>query len=379
MKKNSRTFNIKIFVGTNSTIKTIYIFSYTRYIARRRGAIVGKDVTMPLSFAKRVNSNLIIGNNVSIARGVNFSSFRYKCIIGNNVIIGTNVRFVMGSHNIDSEEWEHVRKGSEELIIEDYVWICPDSTILPSVKIIGRGAVVGACSVVCKDVEEMLVVGGNPATPLRYRKCVHTDLVIESLLSGDLKNIGLLDITNEIIKITNQKKCRSQYFGRFGTIYQSNCISTIILNFWSVDLYSDWIVISAVSSFFTMTDMGLGSVTANKFVMSFSRNESLKCNRLLTNNIVMTVAIAIIVIVGCYLFVSIFNIVDILKLSILSRRSANYVFLMQVLLIFIGMIGMIWDAIFRANSWNYKAVLISNMARFQNVLLLHFLYICIYR
>lgn len=93
----------------------------------------------------------------------------------------------MGSHNIDSEEWEHVRKGSEELIIEDYVWICPDSTILPSVKIIGRGAVVGACSVVCKDVEEMLVVGGNPATPLRYRKCVHTDLVIESLLSGDLK------------------------------------------------------------------------------------------------------------------------------------------------------------------------------------------------
>ena len=70
-------------------------------------------------------------------------------------------------------------------MIEDYVWICPDSVILPSVKKIGYGAVIGANSVVVKDVEPMSVVSGNPAKEIKRRKCVHENLVVESLLGGD--------------------------------------------------------------------------------------------------------------------------------------------------------------------------------------------------
>lgn len=51
---------------------------------------------------------------------------------------------------------------------------------------IGRGAVIGAGSVVAKDVEPMAVMAGNPARLLRYRKCVHSNLVVESLLGNDL-------------------------------------------------------------------------------------------------------------------------------------------------------------------------------------------------
>lgn len=69
--------------------------------------------------------------------------------------------------------------------IEDYIWIYPHVIILPSVKRIGRGAVIGAGSVVAKDVEPMAVVGSNPAKTLRYRKCVHSNLVVESLLGND--------------------------------------------------------------------------------------------------------------------------------------------------------------------------------------------------
>ena len=38
-----------------------------------------------------------------------------------------------------------------------------------------------------KNVEPMSVVSGNPAKELRIRKCVHTKLVVESLLGGDYK------------------------------------------------------------------------------------------------------------------------------------------------------------------------------------------------
>ena len=47
-------------------------------------------------------------------------------------------------------------------VIEDNVWIGINSTILPGLRI-GNGAVVGAGSVVTKDVPAMTIVAGNPA------------------------------------------------------------------------------------------------------------------------------------------------------------------------------------------------------------------------
>ena len=193
--QNRSTF--RYILGLYPRLKRYIYFAYARYIARKNGAEVGENVTMYLSLAKSVNKNLKIGNNVSIGRGVSFSSFRYKCTIGDNVIIGTDVRFVMGTHNIDSPEWEHMRKSPEGLYIGDYAWLCPDSCVLPSVNKIGKGAVIGANSVVCKDVEDMSVVGGNPAKHLRYRKCVHENLVVESLLAGDLKRYWAVKHSNE--------------------------------------------------------------------------------------------------------------------------------------------------------------------------------------
>ena len=47
------------------------------------------------------------------------------------------------------------------------------------------GGVISSGSVVVKDVESMSVVGGNPAKQFKKRKCVHKNLVVESLLGGD--------------------------------------------------------------------------------------------------------------------------------------------------------------------------------------------------
>lgn len=160
-------------------------YAYIRKVARKNGAVLGDGVVMPLSLAKRANGNLIIGNHVCINTD-NFSSFRYPIRIGDNVIIGNGVKFVMGTHDIDSPDWEHCRP-NEGLVIEDYVWLCPDSVILPSVKKVAYGTVVGANAVLTKDTNEMGVYGGNPAKELRVRKCVHSKLVVESLQGGDFK------------------------------------------------------------------------------------------------------------------------------------------------------------------------------------------------
>ena len=149
-------------------------------IARKRGASIGENVVMPLSLARKANSNLKIGDHVSIQ--TDKIDLRNPVTIGNHVIIGSKTEIITTSHNIDSEEWEHKHYG---LTIEDYVWIPTRVMILPSCRKINMGGVISSGSVVVKDVESMSVVGGNPAKEFKKRKCVHKNLVVESLLGGD--------------------------------------------------------------------------------------------------------------------------------------------------------------------------------------------------
>ena len=166
------------------------IMCYIRYqiarkIALRNGVKLGTGTIIKRSFAKQVNQNITIGNNTSI-EDIHLSSNKYKLFIGNNVIINHGVKLVMSSHRLDTPEWENYRPNSS-LVIEDYVWIAPDAVVLPSCSKIGYGSVIGANAVVVKDVPPMSIVGGNPAKVIKQRECVHSNLVIPSLLSGDLK------------------------------------------------------------------------------------------------------------------------------------------------------------------------------------------------
>lgn len=173
-------------LGALARVRRYIVFVLSRRIARKRGAIVGDGACFFKDFAKQLNPKIKIGNHVSINSSCRLTSPRYNLSIGNHVIIGSEVNIILGGHNIDSAQWEHLRK-SDGLEIEDYVWICPQSIILPSCKKIGRGAVIGAGSVVARDVEPMAIVGGNPAIELKKRETVHSELCVESLLGGDLK------------------------------------------------------------------------------------------------------------------------------------------------------------------------------------------------
>jgi acetyltransferase-like isoleucine patch superfamily enzyme len=123
---------------------------------------------------------ITIGNDCFIGEGSRIWSST-KVSIGNRVLISHNVNIHDNiSHPLDSVErhkdFVHVRHiGLQEtmdipekpIVISDDVWIGFNSTILKGV-IIGKGAVIGANTVVTKDVPEMAVVVGNPAKIIKY-------------------------------------------------------------------------------------------------------------------------------------------------------------------------------------------------------------------
>ena len=156
-------------------------YAWARFVARLNGAQVGDAVVMPLSLAKKMNSNCVIGNHVTIE--TDKIDTRCPLTIGSNVIIsGEDTRIITASHDVDSPDWNYKEYG---LKIEDYVWIATNALILPSCRAVGYGSVVGAGSVVVKNVAPMSIISGNPAVLIRMRKSVHSSLVVESLMGGD--------------------------------------------------------------------------------------------------------------------------------------------------------------------------------------------------
>ena len=87
--------------------------------------------------------------------------------IGKHVLIGWDcVIMDRDYHAVDGK-----RERTAPVIIEDNVWICCRAVILKGVTI-GHHAIVGAGSVVTKNVEPYSVVAGNPAKVIRKRKAM---------------------------------------------------------------------------------------------------------------------------------------------------------------------------------------------------------------
>lgn len=157
-------------------------YQKSRRVALKNGAKIGSNSIILKNFAKKCNENFELGENCSI--GSYKIDLRSPVKISNNVIISNDSEIITTSHYINSPEWEPKQYGIE---IEDYVWIASNVLILPSCRKIGYGAVIGAGSVVVKDVPPMSVVSGNPAKIIKQRECIHSKLIISSLLSGDLQ------------------------------------------------------------------------------------------------------------------------------------------------------------------------------------------------
>ena len=103
--------------------------------------------------------NIKIGKNVFINSCCRFQD-QGGIEIGNNVLIGHNVTIATLNHEINPKKRANLTPSPVK--IGNDVWIGADCTILPGVNI-GDGAIVGAGSVVTKDVMKNTIVAGNPA------------------------------------------------------------------------------------------------------------------------------------------------------------------------------------------------------------------------
>ncbi len=134
-----------------------------RVYIRSCGENVNIEPNATFNHALRIGDNSGIGENSELYGDIT---------IGRDVMMGTNCIIYTRNHKFNRTDIPMSQQGFGEVkpvVIGDDVWIGGRVTILPGVNV-GNGAIIGAASVVTKDVPDYAIVAGNPAKIIRYRK-----------------------------------------------------------------------------------------------------------------------------------------------------------------------------------------------------------------
>ncbi|WP_273824779.1 acyltransferase [Pseudomonas asplenii] len=147
----------------------LFLFPPSRFFSARaallRFAAVGIGVDVKFCGRGWIygRGRLLIGDGTWISPGGIFHTHQEADIrIGSRCDLGPGVEFILGSHELGSQERRAGKGTARSIVVGSGCWIGARSVILGGVTI-GEGAIVAAGAVVVRDVPANTLVAGVPA------------------------------------------------------------------------------------------------------------------------------------------------------------------------------------------------------------------------
>ena len=140
------------------------LHAWRAFILRAFGAQVGRGVHVYPKVDIWAPWNLVLGDECGIANGVTLYS-QDNITIGRRAVVSQGSYLCAGTHDYTQPGFPLFTK---PIAVGDHAWIAAQAFVHPGV-IIGDGCVVGARSVVTKDMPGWMVCAGHPCVPIRAR------------------------------------------------------------------------------------------------------------------------------------------------------------------------------------------------------------------
>lgn len=158
--------SLYIYLKYGTLVSTKARIQLTSKISFGKGTVV-----KPFAVIQTSGGKISIGKNCAISSFNHLSTGENDMVIGNNVRLGPHVTIVATTRNFENKNTLIVDQGYSDkgIVIGDDVLIGAGAVILDGCKV-ADGAVIGANSVVTKDISEYEIVAGNPAKRLDIRK-----------------------------------------------------------------------------------------------------------------------------------------------------------------------------------------------------------------
>ena len=141
-----------------------FMYGWRRFLLRAFGARIGKGVLIRPSVSVTYPWKLSIGDFSWIGDQVTLYTLG-EISIGDNAVISQHSYLCTGSHDYTQITFDLY---AVPIHIEPEVWVAAHVFVGPGVTI-ARGAIVGASSVVLKDVPAGMICAGNPLRVIRPR------------------------------------------------------------------------------------------------------------------------------------------------------------------------------------------------------------------
>lgn len=140
------------------------LHSWRSFLLRCFGAKVGKGCHVYPKARIWAPWNLVIEDYAGIADDVNCYSMAVISL-GKKVVVSQGTHLCTGTHDYEDPNFQIYAK---PIYIDDNAWLGAESFVSPGITI-GAGAVIGARSVVTKDIPAWTVCAGNPCKPIKPR------------------------------------------------------------------------------------------------------------------------------------------------------------------------------------------------------------------
>ena len=141
------------------------LYGWRRLLLRLFGARIGRGVMIRPTAEITYPWKLTIGDYSWIGDYATLYTLG-EIRIGDNAVVSQHCYLASAYHDYTCATFDMI---GSFVVIEPEAWLATRVFVGPGVTV-GRGAVVGACSVVLKDLPAMMVSAGNPAKPIKPRE-----------------------------------------------------------------------------------------------------------------------------------------------------------------------------------------------------------------
>ncbi|MEQ1850130.1 MAG: WcaF family extracellular polysaccharide biosynthesis acetyltransferase [Chthoniobacteraceae bacterium] len=140
------------------------LHGWRAFLLRLFGAKLGRGCHIYPGVRVWAPWNLVCDDEAGVGDGVILYN-QAIITIGKRAVISQGAHLCSGSHDYESPRFELFAK---PITIGDHAWLAAECFIHPGVTV-GEGAVVGARSVVTRDVPKWMVCAGNPCQSIKPR------------------------------------------------------------------------------------------------------------------------------------------------------------------------------------------------------------------
>ncbi len=158
----------KAHVGKNSFLDaTVQVLGW-RNVRIGQDCVIGEYTWLNVNHREGEEAAILIEDSCFVGRR-NFFSAARRIRLGAYCLTGTDCRFLGANHVFTSPFVPYIKSGvTTEGVIDIGVncWLGADVTVLGNVRI-GHGSIIGACTVVTRDIPPFSLAVGNPARVLR--------------------------------------------------------------------------------------------------------------------------------------------------------------------------------------------------------------------